>query len=202
MGVERKALTDFINSHYSGRFAGHQLRGLLLCYQVVYVVIEGIWRVDIQSGLILVPKKMGKKTQWVDLEVAGKPFLYRDLEQILFTLEMKGGVMFRTTSNKPQTCRLINALYHWWNDKAWEDHRSHLRFKTLEADKTLLVKPSLCRQVAAVLPGVGWVKSGEIADHFKTVQAMVMAEEGEWLKVPGIGKVMAKNIRQVLCGTT
>jgi ERCC4-type nuclease len=200
IGIERKALTDWVSSFYSGRFAGHQVPGLLQCYQVVYVVIEGIWRVDVQTGLVMVPKgASGKKTLWEPLEAGGnKGLLYRDMEETFLTFEHKAGILFRRTGNKPETCRFLNALYHWWTDKQWEEHRSHLRFKTLDVDKALLVKPSLCRQMAATLPGIGWVKSGEVASHFKTVYAMVQAGEQEWTTIPGIGKTMAQKIVGVL----
>lgn len=207
IGIERKALKDFVNSYYSGRFAGHQLPGMLnpgAGFEVIYVILEGLWRVDIQSGLISVPsmkKNQKGKFVWEDLEVAGKGFMYRDLEQILFTLEMKAGVNFRRTGNKPETGRFISALYHWWVDKEWEEHRSHLRFKTTEADKALLVKPSLCRLIAAQLPGVGWVKSGAVATRFGSVSNMVKATEKEWMEIEGIGKTMAKKIMMALDGT-
>lgn len=207
IGIERKALKDFVNSFYSGRLAAHQLPGMLqggTGFLVIYIVLEGLWRVDIQSGLISVPS--GKKNQkgkfvWEDLEVAGKGFMYRELEHIMMTLENKGGVIFRRTGNKPETGRFISALYHWWTDKEWEAHRSHLKFKTLDADKALLIKPTLCRQIAAQLPGVGWVKSGAVAAKFGSVTAMVAATEKDWTEIEGIGKTMAKKIISALNGT-
>lgn len=197
VGVERKALKDWIASFYTGRFAGHQLPGLLKSYQVVYVVLEGVWRMDHSTGLVITPQ--GKK--WADLDIGGgKGIMYTELEHQLVTFESKGGVLFRRTGNKMETCKFINALYHWWNDKAWEEHRSHLRFKTLDADKQLLVKPSLCRQVAATLPGVGWVKSGAVATKFKSVYSMVQATEKDWVTIEGIGKPMAQKIMAALKG--
>lgn len=206
VGVERKALSDWVSSFYSGRFAGHQLPGLLNCYRVVYVVIEGVWRVDIQTGLVMVPKgQQGKKVQWEPLE-AGKSagLLYRDLEEQFLTFENKGGVLFRRTGNKPETCRFINALYHWWTDKGWEDHKSHLRFRTVEADKAILIPldpanpKHLVRLMCKELKLVGWEKAREIADRFPTMEDALAATPKEWEGIPGIGKLLAGRIWDVL----
>ena len=203
IGIERKALPDWVSSFYSGRFAW-QLHGMLLSYQVIYVVIEGLWKEDPNTGMVLVwgYNKVTKKKAWVELEVGGKGLMARELEHQVMTIENKGGVIFKWTVSKMATGKEINRIYHWWTDKDFDEHRSHLRFKTLDADKALLVKPSLCRQVAATLPGVGWVKSGAVAGHFKTVYAMVQASEKDWIQIEGIGKPMAAKIMAVLRGAT
>ena len=196
VGIERKALADWVTSFYTGRFFGHQLKGMLLCYQVIYVVVEGLWREDHQTGRVLVYgwDKAKKKKGWIDLEVGGKVVMARELAHQVMTAENKGGVIFKWTGSKVETGKAIDRIYHWWCDKEFDAHRSHLVLKPALADKALLIKPSLCRQVAACLPGVGWVRSGAVALHFKTVHAMVQASEAEWQTVDGIGKTMAQRI--------
>jgi len=207
VGVERKALKDWIDSFYNGRFAGHQLPGMLACYQVVYVVIEGIWRANIQNGIVEVPKKEKGKTVWAPLEAGGnKCVMYRDLEEVWVTFEMKGGVMFRRTSNKPETCRFIQALYTWWTEKEWDQHKSHLRFRTVQADAAILtpLDPSnpqhLVRLMAKELKLVGWEKAREISNRFGSMAALLEAGPKELMEVPGIGSLLAHRIWRVLHG--
>src|SRR5260370_42363568 len=44
VGVERKRIDDIVNSIHSGRFAGHQLPGLIETFDYSYLVIEGMFR--------------------------------------------------------------------------------------------------------------------------------------------------------------
>lgn len=206
VGIERKALRDWIDSFYSGRYPGHQLPGLLdpaQGYKVMYVILEGVWRMNQETGFIQVPG--GGKKHWVDLNIGTqstpKNMMWRELESMLVTFEMKGGTMFRKTNNKAETSKFLATLYHWWVGKDWDEHKSHLRFHTETADPQILVKPSLCRQVAATLPGVGWTKSANVAGHFKTVYAMVQASEKDWTQIDGIGKSMAKKLWHHLRGS-
>jgi ERCC4-type nuclease len=204
VGIERKALRDWISSFYTGRFFATQVPGMLgpgEGYEIRYVIIEGLWREDHNTGLVTVlgynPKT--KKKGWVDLDIGGgKGIMASELEAQFMTAEHKGGVIFKHCAGKMETGKMINRLWKWWVDVGYEGHRSHLRMKTLDPDKALLVKPSLCRQIAACLPGVGWVKSGAVASHFGSVYAMVQASEQEWQTIDGIGKTMAGKIVQAL----
>src|SRR5258707_476668 len=203
VGIERKALPDWISSFYTGRFSGHQLPGLLKSYQVIYVVIEGVWKMDLQTGLVVVPKTLkGGKKAWLPIEANGNVgLLYNDLEQMLATFEQKGGVQSWSTNSVPETCRFIKAQYRWWTDKAFDEHKSHLRFHTQFADKALAIPPTICRQVAAVLPGIGWTKSLAVATHFENdTERMCFATTAEWAQIKGVGIPMAVKIKAALKG--
>lgn len=209
IGIERKALKDFVTSMLDGRLPGHQLPGLLAEYRETWIVVEGSWRIDHQTGFVLVPgysKKFihggsnkGHKT-WKMLETStdhGLP--YRDLEAMFLTLELKGGVRLRHTFSKVETCRFAAALYRWWTEKTFEQHRSHLRFHSEHADKALLIKPSPCRRLAACLPGIGWEKSGAVAGHFgHDPLKMTLATAQDWQTIPGIGKTLADRVVRIL----
>lgn len=202
VGVERKTLQDLINSTLTGRFAGHQLPGLLSSYQDVWLVVEGRWRPG-PTGLLEVPghKEKGGKWVWKGVGYGAKQFMYKEFESLLLTLEIRGGVRVRFTQDEEGTCWFLASLYRWWTDKSLEEHRSHLRFRSLEVDAGLLIKPSLCRLVAKELPMIGWKRSQAVAEKFGTVYAMVQASEQEWQEIEGVGKVMAKRIVQSLQGT-
>ena len=194
VGIERKKLQDLINSSYEGRLT-EQLKGLLLCYQDIWVVVEGVNRRG-PEGLLEVPG--WKKGEWVPLEYGKKTFMYSELEAAIITLEEKGGVRVKETRDKYGTAHFLKTLHHWWTDKTYDQHRSHLRFRSSAADQSLLVSPSLCREWASRLPGVAWTKSGKVADYFKSGYAMAMAEEGAWKEVEGIGGTMAKRIVEAI----
>jgi ERCC4-type nuclease len=193
VGIERKALSDFIDSTMSGRLT-KQLTGMLSVYKDLWIVVEGVWRTN-QSGVIEVPKgKKNGKTVWAPYQLGGKMVMYRELEGQLLTFEMKCGLRIRYTNNKEATCRFIAALHHWWTSKEWDQHRSHLRFHSESADTALLMKPTLKARVAKELPGIGWEKAKSVALHFPNVDAMLQASEAEWAEVEGIGKTIAKRI--------
>jgi len=210
VGVERKTLSDFVASMLNGRLPGHQLPGMLQCYREVWIVLEGDRRIAKGTGHIQTLQwthtKAGKKIrQWRDLETGTAYALgYQELAAMVLTLVERGGVLVQPTRDPTETCYFLKALLHWWTDKAFGEHRSHLKFHSQFADQSLLVKPSLCRVVAAQLPGIGYEKSGKVAAHFGSVAAMVEADEKEWQKVDGVGSVLAKRIveKLVVAGAT
>jgi len=210
IGVERKTLNDFVASILNGRLPGHQLPGMLKCYAEIWVVLEGDWRISQYTGHVQVLKwhSTGNgphKKKWVDIETGLAYALgYQELEGMMLTLEMKGGVRLRRTRDQEETCRFVKSLFHWWTDKAFAQHRSHLKFHSQFADQNLLVKPSLCRIVASCLPGIGYEKSGKVAAHFGSVAAMVEATEKDWEQVDGVGKILAHRIveKLVVAGAT
>lgn len=199
VGIERKTLGDFVSSTMTGRFAGHQLPGLLdpnMGYQDCWLIVEGVWRAG-DTGLLEVPAGFKK---WKPVSYGSKAFMYKEFESLVLTLEMKAGLRTRYTRTPESTALFLVTLYRWWTDKSLEQHKSHLRFRSQEADTSLLVKPSLARLVAKEFPGVGWERSGQVAGRFPTVYDMVQASEQEWQEVPGIGKTLALRIWSALRG--
>lgn len=187
VGVERKTLPDLVGSMESGRLSGHQLPGLLSSFNTVYLIVEGMARahqgqVEIkQSGI------------WRSLGISELA-----LDSFLNTLEIMAGIVVRQTTTPQRTAYLINHLHHWW-DKGWDKHRSHLEF--YEPRPTMsLTKPSLVRRVAKELPGIGWTRSGPVAEFFGTVQNMVTADRFKWMQIDGIGKSIAEGVVRAIRG--
>ncbi len=193
VGIERKALGDLINSITSGRFAGHQLPGLVSSYHVVYLVVEGIWRPG-PTGILEVRK--GK--DWEPLD-RGRRWMWADVEAWLTTVEQKAGVRIRKTSGPTETAAMVLALYRWWTAKDYEDHRAHLTLHK-PPDSATLRKASLVRVMAAELPGIGWEKSEKVAKRFRNVVEMVNAEEHEWKEIEGVGNTIAKRVVMAMWG--
>jgi ERCC4-type nuclease len=195
VGVEIKRIGDLLQSITSGRLSGHQLPNLVREYQHTWLLVEGQYRSGDEG--ILETRQGGV---WSPHAVGRRPWTYREVEAFLTTLEVRAGVHVRRAWNRSETAALIAMLYQWWTGKAYDEHRAHQAMHSPMLDAGLLYKPSLARRVAAELPGVGINKSGAVADHFKSVRALVEATETEWMEVPGIGKGLAKKITAALTG--
>jgi ERCC4-type nuclease len=197
VGVEIKKVSDVLACICDGRFAGHQLPGLVQCYQRVYLVIEGAYRADLRTGRLQWPRG----PVWADARVGNRGFAYKDLDTWLLTLEMKAGVRVRRTYDRRETTRFLADLWNWCCGKEWEDHLSHLAFDlSSDIDSALLVRPNLVRRLAKELPGIGWKKSQAVAQYFDSSIEMVMAGEQAWRQIPGIGKELARRIVAALEG--
>lgn len=57
----------------------------------------------------------------------------------------------------------------------------------------ILVKPSLSREWAAKLPGIGFERAGAVAEKFKSGLALALATEEELRRIDGIGRKIAAN---------
>ena len=195
IGIERKALSDFLSSMQTGRLAAVQLPGLRACYNHVYVIVEGIYKSD-QNGRILIPRG----GSWVGFHLGRRQFMARELDNFINSLCVEAGVMVRETSNLHRTAGLIYNLHNWWQKKSHESVQAmhKHRFPDDGAGGVLLQPPSLLRRVASELPGVGWKRSMDVAKHFDTVAHMVEADVGEWVKIPGIGKTTAARVVDAL----
>lgn len=202
IGVEIKAVGDALLCMDDGRFAGHQLPGLVQTYARVWLVVEGAYSVQ-QSSARLTMVRSGKRSK-----LAGygeRKHNYSGLTNWLTTMEECGGVRVRQTVNRAETAAFIGCLYHWWS-KPYDRHRSHLALhkqhkfpvKTNQPAGTFLVKPSLLRRIASELPGIGWTRSGAVAQHFQTVERMMEATVQEWMEVDGVGKTVAQSVYESL----
>ncbi len=121
----------------------------------------------------------------------------RDLDKYLLTITQHSGTRVWKTGMKPDSARWLGALYKWWTDKKWEEHDSLHTFD-LSGPSIEIKEPDVVREIAARLPGVGWVKSTRVVQHFGSVLAMTLADEKEWAEIDGIGKTLAKRIVNAL----
>ena len=202
IGVELKKLADILQCIETGRWAGGQLPGLIATYDYIYLVIEGIWRAGTDG--ILETMLYGN---WRPIAFNRRKWMYRDFVKFLLTQATCGGVTVWQTGTRDETARFIAGLYDWWQ-AGTDAHTSHLAFdRTVQvnlrahAAKTggvnLLgerMQVSLLRRIAAELPGVGVERSAAVAEHFPSIQTMVLADSKEWQRIPGIGKTIAQRI--------
>ena len=188
IGVEVKTLGDLLRDIVTGRFAGHQLPGLIRDYHVVYVVLEGRYRPEKDSGILQVPWRGA----WADADFGAKRWMHRDLDGFLTTMEMKFNIKVRKTFDRIETARVIQDLHRWWTDKEWHEHHSGHTFDT-SGEPALLPASVMCR-IAAQLKGIGWKRAHAVEKHFSSVIDMILAPKEEWDRVPGVGKKVAAGV--------
>jgi len=100
IGIEIKTVKDALSCVVSGRFAGHQLPGLVKEYDVVYFIIEGLWKAD-KEGLLEVP--YGKR--WRVVKLGSRYFMWRDFELWLTSMESMGGAEDAIHPRQKRHCR-------------------------------------------------------------------------------------------------
>jgi ERCC4-type nuclease len=226
IGVERKALRDFLACGRDGRFAGHQLPGLLDTYRCiscggnhVWVVVEGVFRAD-KDGVLLELRghEPGTgKAKWEPLVVGKHQFLEWEVTSFVNSIEICTPLKVRYCKGKEDTAKFVAGLERSYQ-KSWADHRVN---KTLRKNPAhdlgkrgmnLLAwdKEPLVRRWAACLRDVGYERSGAVCDVFKTVGEMVgaasliPAEElaKKWREVDGIGKSISASVVKEMRGNT
>lgn len=191
VGIEVKRLDDILNSMVDGRLTGHQLPGLLRDYHVIYLIVEGHYRPNPETGVIQVHN--GKPAKWVDLELGTKYWTARELHGFCTTIETRYNVHLRRSFDRRESAGLVLDLYHWWTGKIYEAHRSA---QAIDFSGEPLLPASTLRRVAAQLPLIGWKRSGAVADHFNNIAEMVLADEKDWKGIEGIGPKIAAGVVQ------
>ncbi len=188
VGVERKTIGDLISCIKTGRFSGHQLPGLLNTYKTVYLIVEGLMQCSPTNEQLCT--RWG--SDWIPVEgIKGSAVI-----GYLNTIAVMGGVIIWHTGSPRETTAYLMALHDWWTKKDLDKHRSHLqiRYKV----PTFIPQMSLVRRIAAELPGIGHDKSGKVEEKFGSVRRMINAEEKEWMEIEGVGKTIAKNIKEAI----
>lgn len=204
VGIELKKVTDALSCMYSSRLADVQLPKMAEVYDIRYLVIEDMYRADPKTGVLQRWKMFPSATdtvcgRWYDAHIGQRRMMYRSFELWLHTLCEMGGARLERTQNLDQTASLIQTLYSWWQR---EDHRSYDVLHRYEGDAASLTRPSVLRRIAALLPGIGWVRSEAVARRFSTVREMVEATPEEWMEIEGIGKGITTKVQEVLNGKT
>lgn len=191
IGIERKRINDLIQSMTSGRLSGHQIPGLIACYDVVYLVVEDLWRANPRDGMLEKPGRNG----WRSVQLGPRRYMAKDIWSYLNTLQVLAGVYVWRSGSARATAQWITNLYHWFNSKPMDAHKSHTA-QHVQYAQLSTKKPPLVQRVAAQLPGVGFGKAKAISKRFESLMEMVMATEKDWRGVEGIGKVLANRIME------
>lgn len=192
IGIEIKTISDAISSMLSGRLADHQVPGMCQLYDIRYLIMEGYYRCDPDSGMV--QWKRGK--DWADIYSGQSRVLWKSLDGWLTSIEMLGGFKVRRTTSAKETAATIVSLYDWWQRA---DHKSFNVFNTAY-DAAAIERPGLLRRMAAELPLIGWQRSADVVRKFGTVVAMVNADRQGWMSIDGIGAGIADRVVKAIHG--
>lgn len=177
IGIELKRIQDLTTSIRTGRLAGHQLPGLTgenAAFDLAWLVVEGQSRTD-RTGRL--QTYHGRRLGW---QVVKGGMHTSELQKTLLTLELKGGLHVRHCNLRDDTVRFIADLYHWWTDKAFDAHTSHVAVHR----PMHLQGISDFREVVARLPNVGLSTSLAVEEHFQSsLRRAVTASVAEWAAV-------------------
>jgi ERCC4-type nuclease len=201
--LERKVISDLVQSIQSRRLSGHQLPGMAEAYDYCYLLVEGVWRPGNAGELQMGQGSMTADGTWGGSWIGThgrQQLLYRSIDNYLATLELHAGVIYRRTLSPAETVHVIVDLYRWWNEKLWHEHSSHLGVYAPAVVKPgkgrlnlVRREPSLCEKWAMQLPHID-KRAQLVAEHFHTARAMANATEEEWVEIKGIGKPTAKQV--------
>jgi ERCC4-type nuclease len=194
VGIEIKKVRDALQCMRDGRFAGHQLPGLLRDYGIVWLVIEGPYDVDYETGtMTVVGGGRGRRKALTLGRESKNGFSYQEFDSWLMTLEVKAGIHVRRTQGRVETARFLWDCARWW-EKDWDAHKAHLALHVLKPDTALLVPATTMRKVCAQLPSVGWTRSAEIEKRFGTIEKLLRARVDQLAEIDGVGTKLAKTI--------
>lgn len=200
VGIERKRLSDLIQSMRDRRLSGAQLPKLFDNYQYVYLIVEGMWRAG-KSGIL--EHFHGKGWEVYGGSGGRKPIMYAEVDNYLNSLSLRTGIHVKRSGTEGETAAQIVNLYKHFQ-KEWDKHTAHNQvYAPVPEPKKVgwlreqwTADQELVRAFAAQIPGIDR-KCDAVARRFKTVGEMVMARQAHWMEVDGIGKVLAERIREV-----
>lgn len=201
VGVELKTIDDLLSCIETRRFSDHQLPGLLSHYNVVYLVVEGVWG-PAPSGVLQI-----EKHKRMVVPASGRGWMYSAVSNYLLQLEAQVGVRVHRTLNRAETCHhLLATAKSWGHD--WAGHESFLPTAGVDlfCGAVAFRKPTLLWEVAMRLPGVGRKaltgkgkrRSTRVDQVFGSVRDMVGYKGTErWEKV-GLSKAKVEELQRGL----
>uniref|UniRef100_A0A6M3L331 Putative nuclease n=1 Tax=viral metagenome TaxID=1070528 RepID=A0A6M3L331_9ZZZZ len=194
IGIERKRFRDLIGSINSGRLSGHQLIGLTNSYDIVFLLVEGIFKVG-KDGYLRRPKG----ASWIVETLGDKPlpatYMYNYLTELSIFTQV-------TTVFQPSirlSALWVDGTYAWFQ-RPWESHHAHEQFHTQPPPRAFLRKPRTLVRMIKEIDDVGWEKAVAIGRRYANMKDLIFAEPKELMETKGIGKVLAHRILQELRG--
>lgn len=202
IAVERKKIGDLSQCINDGRLVAQMQTCAEVGTDVFALVVEGRYRRNPDDGVLEIPvwginPRTGRRAE---LWSAVRPLMqYSRFEQYLIELIWLARVIVCHTEHVHGTADTVRALYDNFQTMPYA-HQSLNKIYSPPPTTVSLSVPGLVRRVAKELPGVGWVRSGVIADHFPSVEAMCEAGVKEWASLDGMGKLTAKRVVDALHG--
>jgi len=204
IGIERKVIQDFISSFTSGRLMAEQLPKLCEHHHYPYLLLEGNTRRNADNGAFEHYIKGAYRPP------KGKPWQWQDIDHILTTITTHFPVRLLRTYDDRETVAMTVSLYRYFC-RPWESHGSFNVFHTPPPPVMVACRPDerstdeewqrwVCRLLAKELPGIGWQRSGDVANEFLTARSMISASAKRWLGIEGIGDKTVARVMRALGG--
>lgn len=208
IGVERKRMSDLLNSKRQGRLSGEQLPKLHQHYDYYYLIIEARWKADWHTGELL--EKRGR--DWLPGFRGGTKngiFTALELQSYLADITAKSPIQIIHTEDPRGTIDQVVALSYAWS-KPWNSRHHHSDIHR-PAQYAEIEKSSTVRRLSYSLTDIGWEKSREIEGEFDSVGEMCGMTREEmkerrmelvkrYMKLDGFGKVMSGKVVDELHG--
>ena len=191
VGVERKRLGDLVSSMCTGRLSGRQLIGMLNVFHHSYIIVEGTFRPNPESGLLEVYRYGG----WYPYRQGKRQFMAKDIWAFLTTMESICGVCWHHCTTQSDTVHFIRGLYKWWN-KPYDRHKSYLQ--ATQSPMVELTRQPVMMRVLAQLDGIGFEKAQAISLRYASVHELMRAPRAELRTIEGIGEKLAQAIHEQL----
>jgi len=179
VGIEFKTVSDLLSSLDTGRFAGHQVPGLVSSYEYRYLLVEGSLQLS-TSGRVNVYRGGWAETGWMHQALLG----------LLDDICTQAGISVLRSANREESYSVLKAVAAVWS-KPWEE-RTGLNVIYTPPPPLFLPRPSQATEFANRLPGFGWSRARAAAKHFGNGLEMASATEKDWREVEGVGKTLAK----------
>lgn len=196
IGVEVKSITDLISSFSNGRLQDTQIPGMQKEYDVLWLLYYGVYRPSPVDGSLEI---LRGKRGWQGYQIGARAVPYGYVESFLLTLTAVGVHVKRVQHLRKdealaECAEWIGVLARWWS-KPWTKHRGMHAFDFSGAMSLGMpgvdAHTHMLARFAMQLSGVGYDRALAVARHFQSIIDMVAADESEWAKIPGIGKVIA-----------
>jgi ERCC4-type nuclease len=200
IGVERKQIKDMIGSIRSDRLAAVQLKRMSAEYDVVYVLVEGIFRPSPDGTLEVYGRRKGSGFEPLTLatkarKAKAQTYRYSEYDKHICTLENKKNVIILRSSSQMETAWQIVNRFNWWS-KPWGEHRSD---EAIKYQGVVTFRPvSPLRRFASDLPGIGWKKSAAVEKHFGSIENAVLANPEGWAEIEGIGLATGEKLYKLI----
>lgn len=210
IGIERKKIGDLVNSMRDRRLGAFQAPLVASTYDIRYLVVEGIWQLGAGGAL---EELRGRDWR----AVAGRkrePVLWREVDSFLSSLEEFFSFRIKQTKNERETAAWVVSRYKYWQ-KRYDQHHTHQQvyapvpdrgtgkkagFISLEQEIRALYGPRgvLIWKMSAQYDGIDR-KANEVAKMFCCPTGMTTATVKDWLRIPGVGDKLAKQITEINC---
>lgn len=201
IGVERKTISDLVDSIKTKRFVDHQLGDMVVLYDRCYLVIEGIWGVGSEGELEVYDRRI-RGFREHRYQGQRKGFLFSSVANFLESMREFYGFRVIYSSNRKQTAWYLSCLESYWS-KDYSQHSSH---RGVQAGVTPsgYWRPNDYHKAAAGLRGIGEEYCQAVVNKFGHPHSWVNAGVEEWASLTNgktkFGKARAEKMVNFLRG--